>query len=42
MNRHFTVSVYVVHNNRVLLRKHKKAQILLVPKEDAIIEEKAK
>lgn len=29
MDRHFTVSVYVVHNNRVLLHKHKKAQILL-------------
>ncbi|MGL5379067.1 NUDIX domain-containing protein, partial [Clostridium sp.] len=29
MNRHFTVSVYVVNNNRVLLHKHKKAQILL-------------
>lgn len=29
MDRHFTVSVYVVHNNRVLLHRHKKAQILL-------------
>ncbi|MDA3730254.1 NUDIX domain-containing protein [Niameybacter massiliensis] len=29
MNRHFTVSIYVVNNNRVLLHKHKKAQILL-------------
>ena len=29
MDRHFTVSVYVVHNNRVLLHKHKRAKILL-------------
>ena len=29
MDRHFTVSVYVVHHNRVLLHKHKKANILL-------------
>lgn len=29
INRHFTVSVYVVNNNRVLLHRHKKAQILL-------------
>ncbi|MEG0848157.1 MAG: NUDIX domain-containing protein [Niameybacter sp.] len=29
MNRHFTVSVYVVNNSRVLLHRHKKAQILL-------------
>ncbi|MHC1747304.1 MAG: NUDIX hydrolase [Cellulosilyticaceae bacterium] len=29
MNKHFTVSVYVVNNDRVLLHKHKKAQILL-------------
>lgn len=28
-DRHFTVSVYVVNNNSVLLHKHKKAQILL-------------
>lgn len=29
VNRHFTVSVYVVNNHRVLLHKHKKAHILL-------------
>lgn len=29
MDRHFTVSVYVVHNDKVLLHKHKKAKILL-------------
>ena len=29
MDRHFTVSVYVIHNNKVLLHKHKKARILL-------------
>lgn len=29
INRHFTVSVYVVNNNRVLLHRHKKAPILL-------------
>ncbi len=28
-DRHFTVSVYVVNNNSILLHKHKKAQILL-------------
>lgn len=29
IKKHFTVSVYVVNNDRVLLHKHKKAQILL-------------
>lgn len=29
MTRQFTVSVYVVHNDKVLLHKHKKAKILL-------------
>ncbi|MBE6023444.1 MAG: NUDIX domain-containing protein [Cellulosilyticum sp.] len=29
MDRHYTVSVYIVHKNKVLLHKHKKAEILL-------------
>lgn len=29
MDRHFTVSIYVVHDGRVLLHRHKKAGILL-------------
>lgn len=29
MDRHFTVSVYIVSDNKVLLHRHKKAKILL-------------
>lgn len=29
MDRHFTVSIYIVHDGRVLLHKHKKAGVLL-------------